>query len=232
MIYQKGESPIGYKMNLVLDRIYQVCNRIQNNIKQPTSFKHLLKQIRKGFSSEGFDVAFKPFKTKDLDNNQFYIEAYYFEETDFSDDPPIEVQIYHYFGKDQKFYQARVNELLIQIYDAVIHEIKHQMQYHARKCKHYTTYSNDYMTYLADPDEIDAYALSVAVELLRSMPKHRAMLYMTRLTALSNVKYNGILASPSLNSYVSYFKDHRILKKLAKKVYLHLELITPAVIFK
>jgi hypothetical protein len=86
--------------------------------------------------------------------------------------------------------------------------------------------------YLADPDELDAYAYSITIELLRVMTKERAKKYMTRMTVLSKLKSGQAFVSPNLNAYVSYFKGNPLLKQLAKKVYKHLETVDKKHIFQ
>lgn len=219
-------------MNLVLDRVYRVCNTVRHQHRDPISFKKLVGSTRKAFKDHGFDIALKTIKNDDLSINEFYIEAYYYEEKDFNDDPPVEVLVYHKFEQVQRFHTVQITEFLIQVYDAVVHELRHQHQYQHRDFEHYTTDKEGYVAYLADPDEVDAYALSISIELLRNMPKPRAMMYMTRLSVLAKMKKNGLLVSPNLSSYTAHFKHSSLLKRLSKKVYKHLELIDSDLIFK
>lgn len=219
-------------MNSVLERVYRVCHAVRQQYQEPISFKKLLGSIRKSFKDYGFFISIKTIKRQDLEKNQYYIEAYYLEDKDFNDDPPIEVIVYHCFEQVQKFKQSQINEFLIQIYDAVVHELRHQHQYQKRDFEHYSTKKNGYEAYLADPDELDAYALSIAIELLRNLPKSRAERYMVKLTILAKMKKDGIFISPNLISYAQHFKGNHILKKLSKKVYKHLKSIDTDFIFK
>lgn len=219
-------------MNLVLDKVYRVCNMVKHQHQEPISFKKLVASVRKSFKDYGFDIAFKTIKSDDLGLNEFYVEAYYYEDKDFNDDPPIEVLIYHRFEQVQRFQTVQITEFLVQIFDAVVHELRHQHQYQNRDFEHYTTSKDGYAAYLADPDEVDAYAFSIAVELLRAMPKHRATMYMTRMSTLSKMKQHGCLVSPNLNSYSGHFRGNPLLKRLAKKVYKHLEHLDSNLIFK
>jgi hypothetical protein len=144
----------------------------------------------------------------------------------------MEIIVYHRFRRCQKFETTQITNFLIQIYDAVVHEFRHQYQSQHRNYEHFSTNKSGYAAYLADPDELDAYALSIAIELLRHLPKFRAKIYMTRLQTLSKMKGHGVLISPILNSYVGQFKNNPLLKRLSKKVYLHMENIDSALIFK
>ena len=219
-------------MNLILDRVYRACNLVRHQYQCPISFKKLVSSVRKTFKECNFDIAFKIIKSDDLSPNQFYVEAFYYEDSDFNNDSPIEVYIYHCFEQTQHFYTNQITEFLIQIYDAVVHEYRHQHQHRTREFEHYSTNKDSYSAYLADPDELDAYAVSIAIELLRAMPKHRAQMYMTRLSALSKMKQKGAFVSVNLNSYHSHFKKNQLMKKLAKKVYKNLVSIDASLIFK
>jgi hypothetical protein len=85
--------------------------------------------------------------------------------------------------------------------------------------------------YLADPDELDAYSVSIAIELLRAMPVRRANRYMTRMAILSKLKQQTNLVSPNLRAYVQQFNNNALLKRLAKKVYKHLNSLDSRQIF-
>lgn len=219
-------------MNLVLDRVYRVCSEVRRQHQEPISFKKLVGSTRKAFKDHSVDLAIKTVKDDTLEINEFYIEAYYYEDQDFNDDPPIEVIVYHHFTKVQKFQTNQITDFLIQIYDAVVHELRHQHQFQSRDYEHYSPDTEGYAEYLADPDELDAYAFSIAIELLRNMSKQRAQRCMTRLTALARLRQGGVLVSASLHSYMNHFKHDPMLKRLAKKVYKHLETLDSNRIFK
>lgn len=219
-------------MNSVLDKIYKVCNTVRNKNQEPISFKKLVGATRKVFRDYEIDLSIKIIKTKELLVNEFYVEAYYFEEKDFNDDPPIEVIVYHRFEKNQLFQISQTTDFLVQIYDAVVHEFRHQHQFQKRNYENYTSPKTDYVSYLSDPDEVDAYAVSIAIELLRILSKDRAIFYMTRIQTLSKMKRNGLLVSVSLYSYIKHFKNTKLIKKLSKKVYKHLESIDNSLVFK
>jgi hypothetical protein len=63
------------------------------------------------------------------------------------------------------------------------------------------------------------------------MPAARAKRNMVRMTVLGRLKRGDMLVSPNLNSYTAYFKNNGLLKKLAKKVYKHLETLDSQHIF-
>lgn len=216
-------------MNLVLNCVYRVCNSVKQQHREPISFRKLVANTRKTFNDHGVNLVIRSVVCRELTVNQFYVEAYYYEDQGH---PPMEIIVYHRFRRCQKFETTQITNFLIQIYDAVVHEFRHQYQSQHRNYEHFSTNKSGYAAYLADPDELDAYALSIAIELLRHLPKFRAKIYMTRLQALSKMKRHSALISPILNSYVGQFKNNPLLKRLSKKVYLHMENIDSALIFK
>lgn len=220
-------------MNLILERVNLVCNTVRKVNENPLTFKKLIGSIRREFKKSDIDLKIKTKKDITLDSSSFFVNAFYDPEDDSNNEIPIEVLVHHNFDPDDLFHEQQITEFLIQIYDAVVHELRHQQQSRRR---HYKTYSDHaqepFSKYLADPDELDAYALSIAIELLRVMPDHRARKYMTRMALLSKLKHSKILVSPNLRAYVQYFNNNPLLKRLAKKVYKHLDLIDSNQIFR
>ncbi len=219
-------------MNSVIERVNQVCQCVRKANPNAISFRKLVASTKKEFRLKDIDIDLKTKKDNSLSGDHFYVMAYYDPEDDFINETAIEVIVYHNFEGDSKFYQLQITDFLIQIFDAVVHEIRHQMQ---SRCRSFETYSDHayepFSKYLADPDELDAYSLSIAIELLRAMSPSRAKRYMVKLSALSKMKQNGQLVSPNLQAYVTHFSNNSLLKRLAKKVYKHLETIDKTQIF-
>ena len=221
-------------MNNILEQVNSVCTVIRNSIKYPTTFKILLSKTRKVFKSKNFDLKIKTKIQPFLNHEEFYVNAYYDADDDKHNETPIEVLIYHNFDKNEIWDTKQTSELLVQIFDAVIHEYRHQRQSRSRK---YLTFSQHpqtpYREYLLDPDELDAYALSIAIELCRNLGKFRALRYMQRLSYLSKFKIQNKFVSPNLNAYVQHFGgvEHPVIKRLTKKVYIRLKKIDTDYIF-
>ena len=190
--------------------------------------------IRREFREHGFDIKLKSDRRKQLGPEEFYVNAYYDAEEDQNNETPIEVILHHNFDKQSVWDQKHTTDLLIQIFDATVHEYKHQRQ--SKKRKH-VVYSNHdkspYDAYLADPDEIDAYAVSIAIELCRSMGKFRALKYLPKFSILCRLKFNDRYVSPQLAAYSGQFHslEHPILKILAKKIYVRLHKVDTDFIF-
>lgn len=196
-------------------------------------FRSLLATIRKHFKS--LDIAIKTKKIAGLEVNEFYINAFYDLDADKSNECSIEVIIYHDIDTDMFFEHSQVGQFLVQLYDAVVHELRHKEQ--ARRRKYH---SNPYIvdlecdtSYLSDPDEIDAYALSIAIELIRNLGRTRSIQYLHRASRLANVRPKGLYASPNLFFYFKIFGtvEHPVIRKLIKKIFLNLETLDKSAVF-
>ena len=219
-------------MNSILERVKKICDAVQDTNKQAVTFKKLAASVRKQFRIGQVDIVLKTKKDRNLSTDEFYIIAYYDAYEDKLNEISIEVNVYHHFDDTESFKAHQVQEFLTQIYDAVVHELRHQKQSQQRGYKTYSDHIVEpYSKYLADPDELDAYAFSIAIELLRAMPVQRAKRYMSRITVMSKMRSGETLISPNLHAYVSYFRRNPLLKKLAKKVYKHLETLDTTKIF-
>lgn len=219
-------------MNGNLERVYQICQYVRET-NNGISFKQLIARTRYAFNNSSLSVTIKTKKDNSFAPAEFSVSGFYDAEDDFNGDPPIEIVINHNFTDKDKFDRLQIGLVLKEIYDATVHELRHQYQSIQRKYAIYSVHpQSPYDEYLSDPDEVDAYALSVAIELLRNMPKHRAIKYMSRITALSKIKQNNLLVSPNLQAYISHFGLNNLTKKFAKKVYKHLERLDNSLIFK
>jgi hypothetical protein len=91
-----------------------------------------------------------------------------------------------------------------------------------------------YNDYLADPEEIDAYSISIAIELCRSLGKTRALRYLHNVDKLSRFKINNNFVSPCLSAYLAEFPNpnDQIIKELSKKVYIRLKKIDTDYVFQ
>lgn len=214
-------------MNSIMETVCLICTQVRHKTKQNTSFPKLLVELRRGFRNVGLDLKIKSQVKKFLGTEEFYVNAYYDPEDDHNKETPIEVIIYHNFDKDVIWTTKQITDLLVQIFDAVIHEYKHQRQSRKRGHKEFwerADAEHEYHHYLQDPDELDAYALSIAIELCRTVGKFRALRYMPKFTTLARLKVKSEYVSPNLNAYVSHFEKpiSPLLRRLAKKVYVRL----------
>ena len=216
-------------MNSIRETVCGVCNTVRTKSKHGASFQQLLTLLRREFRRNEFDLKIRTMKHKRLNTEEFFVNAYYDAEDDLEHETPIEVVIHHNFNDTIVWDHKQVTELLIQVFDAVVHEYKHQRQSKKRQHKTYWDYAN----YLDDPDEIDAYSISIAIELCRTLGKYRALRYMSRFSSIGRLKMRSSFASPNLNAYFDMFGNlpNHIIKKLAKKVYIRLQKIDTDCIF-
>jgi hypothetical protein len=219
-----------------METVCLICTQVRHRTKKDTSFPKLLVELRREFKRSGLDLKIKSQSKKFLATEEFYVNAYYDPEDDKNKETPIEVIIYHNFDKDIAWTPKQITELLVQIFDATVHEFKHQRQSRKRNYKEFqerVDAEHEYHEYLKDPDEIDAYAFSIAIELCRTVGKFRALRYMPKFTTLARLKVKEEFVSPNLNAYVSHFEKpiSPLLRRLAKKVYVRLQKIDTDVIF-
>ena len=223
-------------MNSIMETTCRVCNNVKQISKQGLSFHKLLTALRREFREQNFNLKIKTDRDKTLGDGEFYVNAYYDPEDDKNKEVPIEVVVHHHFDKDVIWQLNEVGDLLREIFDAVIHEFKHQRQSRKRKFHSYWDHTNpatDYTAYLSDPDEVDAYAVSIAIELCRNLGKYRALRYLSKISSLSRLKYNGRFVSPNLSTYVNIFGglEDPTIRLLAKKVYVRLQKIDTDCVF-
>jgi hypothetical protein len=219
-------------MNIILERISTVCNSIRESVPALTTFKKLINQTRKSFKKHNFDLLLKSKKDQDLDWDKWYVMAYYDSENDAHGDIPIEVIVYHNLKGDEEFGSHQITLFLTEIYDAVAHEYRHQYQSMRRDFYSYNAKPFEpYDEYLSDQDELDAYSVSIAIELLRTMDAQRACRNLSRITKMSKMRTGLNLASPMLRAYIEHFGLNQTTRRLAKKIYSHLQTIDKRYIF-
>lgn len=217
-----------------METVCSVCNQVRNKSKTGTNFQNLLVTIRREFRLANFKLKVKSTRDKTLGSEEFYVNAYYDAEEDKDKEIPIEVVVHHNFDNTVIWDRLQTTEFLIQIFDATVHEFKHQRQSIKRKYVIYSDYiKQPYKDYLEEDDEIDAYAFSIAIELCRTLGKYRALRYMHRMSALAKLKFNGKFVSPCLASYFGQFGDlnNPVIKRLTKKVYVRLQKIDTDAVF-
>lgn len=223
-------------MNSILETVCAVCTQVRQKSKQGISFQHLLTNTRREFKDHGIKILLRSSRKKYLNQEEFYINAYYDAEDDRDGEVCIEVIAYHNFDKTVTWDAKQISGFLIEIYDAVVHEFKHQRQSRKRNYKLYWAHHDagyHYHEYLQDPDEIDAYAFSIAIELCRNLGKFRAIRYLPKFSTLAKMRIGGQFVSPNLNAYVGHFgnTDSPISKLLSKKIYIRLQKIDTDFVF-
>ena len=220
-------------MNSVMEIICAICSKVRSSTKSGLNFQKLLNQVRREFRIAGIELKIKTQRDNTLLTEVFYANGYYDPIDDEEGDKCIELVITHNFPKDHIWFPKHSTELLIQIFDTVVHELRHQRQYRKRKFKLGAERGPEHKEYLADPDEIDAYSISIATELCRSLGKTRALRYLHNIETLSRFKVSNQYVSPCLSMYKGEFpnKDDPVMQELTKKVYVRLKKIDTDFIF-
>ena len=212
--------------------MFNVCKTVRESSPEQTTFKKLIGRTRNTFKLHNFDIAIKTKKDQDLEADKWYVMAYYDSENDFNMDTAIEVIVYHNLQGDEPFGSHQVTSFLTEIFDATVHEFRHQYQSIRRDHNQYGEHvDTPYERYLADDDELDAYAFSIAIELLRTMDAERAKKRMGRISVLSKMRTGSQFASPQLRAYIGHFGLNTLTKKLSKKIYHHLETVDKRYVF-
>lgn len=220
-------------MNILLERVNIVCTSVREDCHGLVTFKQLISRTRKTFKKYSFDLIIRTKREKDLDVDKFYVMAYYDSHEDSEGCTPIEVVVHHNLTGGEVFGTHQVTNFLTEIYDATVHEYRHQYQSVKRNYQEYETHvRHPYDEYLSSSDELDAYALSIAVEMLRIMSAQRAKKYMTRLSIMSKMRKGTVFAIPMLRAYIGQFGFELTVKKLSKKVFKHLDRLDSQHIFK
>ena len=220
-------------MNSIMELVCAICNKVRSSTKQGLSFPKLMNQVRREFKSSNIDIKLTTTRDKTLNEDCVYVNGYYDPEDDKEHECAIELIIVHNFPKDLVWYPTHSTLILTQIFDTVVHELRHQRQYRKRKFKVGPERGPGPKVYLADPDEVDAYSISIATELVRSLGRTRALRYLHNIDTLSRFKLNKQFVSPCLGMYVGEFSNPRnpIIKKLTKKIYIRLKKIDTDVVF-
>lgn len=221
-------------MNSILETICAICTSILSDTRTGISFQKLLNRIRREFRLNYLNIKVTSIRDKKLQDEIFYANGYYDPEDDKDGERCIELVITHNFTKDRLWYSEQVKQLLIQVFDTVVHEMQHQRQYRKRQFKMGKDRGTGYTDYLADPEEIDAYSISIAIELCRSLGKTRALRYLHNFDKLSRFKINDQYVSPCLSMYRTEFTDShtKLVKSLSKKIYVRLKKIDTDYIFQ
>lgn len=217
-----------------METVSSVCNRVRTKSKHGVSFQNLLVTLRREFRFVNFDLKIKSSRDKTLGPEEFYVNAYYDADYDQNNETPIEVVVHHNFDNTVVWDSLQTTEFLVQIFDATVHEFKHQRQSVKRQYQVFSDYiKKPYKDYLEEDDEIDAYAFSIAVELCRALGKYRALRYMQKVSALAKLKFNGKHVSPCLAAYFGQFGNltNPVIKRLTKKVYVRLQKIDTDAVF-
>jgi len=161
-----------------------------------------------------------------VSSNTINVIGYYDAEKDEDGEEPFEFVIM-FNPKDTKVAMSKNywNWFKNELADAIMHEMTHQGQQHARgfgvDSKEYKGKTED-QSYYGNRDEIEAYAMNAANELNRAYLSTKSA-----IKALAKPYEIGEKSAPSLQRYIEAFQstDHPIMKVFLKKVYQFLQTV-------
>ena len=220
-------------MNSIMEIVCAICNHVRSGTKQGLNFQQLINRVRREFKLSDIQIKISAKRDKTLNEDCIYVNGFYDPEDDQENECAIELIVTHNFPKDLLWYPINSTLVLTQIFDTVVHELRHQRQYRKRKFKIGPPRGTAHKEYLADPDEIDAYSISIATELVRSLGRIRSLRYMHNISTLGRFKLNRQFVSPCLSMYLGEFPNTTdpVIKNLTKKIYIRLKKIDTDVVF-
>lgn len=195
-------------------------------VQSPRTPKEVTKKLRsllKGIA----DVSM--IESPNLQSGDVSVSAYYDQDADEDGDVPFEIELFFSDAEDQlNFTDAQT--LIDRIEDTLKHEMLHQTQAQSR----------DYLPrppgkdprdqnyeYMSRPDEIEAYAMNIADELVRKADKDGALSLLRMANKTAQFKDQmGRLLSPDLLAYMSMWNfdaGHPVIKRLLKKIYQYIQ---------
>ena len=216
-----------------MEKVCGVCTNVRINSKHGISFQKLLTLIRREFRKSDIELKIRSVRDKTLADEVFYTNGYYDPKEDRANECPIELVITHNFNKNILWYTSHTTSLLVQVFDTTVHELRHMRQFRKRKFLAGKHRQPGHKEYLSDPDEIDAYSISIATELCRGLGKHRAIRYLHNHSILSRFKLGDNFVSPCLGMYRAEFPNPKdpVMKQLTKKIYVRLQKVDTDNIF-
>ena len=155
--------------------------------------------------------------------------AFYEQDLDENGEIPFEIELYFSKEDDQPMTITNPDPLVNKVIEMLKHEFLHQKQARARGFEEPTPGTDDRDTsyeYMSRPDEIEAYAMNIADELVKKADKDGALalLRMANKTAQFKDKMGNLL-SPDLFAYMgmwNFNSKHPVIKRLLKKIYQYI----------
>lgn len=180
--------------------------------------------------SLGDDIEVSVETSLNVDSGEMGINAYYDPDADQDNDVAIEiVLIFNPGDRAINWDKQGVDNFVNELSDALKHELLHANQYRNRDFVDgrggYDRRSDEY-EYMSRPDEIEAYALNIADELVRKVDRDGAieLLRMAKKTAQFKDEMGKYL-SPNLMAYFALFNwdtNNKVIKRLLKKIYQYI----------
>ena len=166
-----------------------------------------------------------------VDKGDMNASAYYDQDADQDGDIPFGIELYFSDKEDQRMTINNPDPLVDRVTDMMKHEMLHQRQAQARDYEDHSAGKDKRdgnYEYMSRGDEIEAYAMNIADELVKKTSKKEAinLLRMANKTAQFKDEMGNFL-SPELFGYMAMWdfdSKHPVIKRLLKKIYQYISM--------
>jgi hypothetical protein len=210
------------KENLTRRECFSLMEHIKHRIVNTPLYKNEVSSIIGEHLAQTLKVNVVQAEAKEVDIGDMNINAFYDPDDDMMGKACIElILVYSPYENILIFDEEGWINIVRRIADSVAHEQRHKYQYRQRDWESWGDDDSDdeietARIYLGNKDEIDAYSINIANELLDNFTFSETMSH------LSNPKKIEMSKSVNLWAYMTVFGmdfTHPVLKRLLKKVY-------------
>jgi hypothetical protein len=197
-----------------------------------TQGSHTPKEITDELRNNIGDIADVEMLTSpNVDKGDMNASAYYDQDADQDGDIPFGIELYFSDKEDQRMTINNPDPLVDRVTDMMKHEMLHQRQAQARDYEDHSAGKDKRdgnYEYMSRGDEIEAYAMNIADELVKKTSKKEAinLLRMANKTAQFKDEMGNFL-SPELFGYMAMWdfdSKHPVIKRLLKKIYQYINM--------
>jgi hypothetical protein len=164
-------------------------------------------------------------RSPNVDKGDMNANAAYEQEDDEDGEIPFEITLV-FSDKEDRMTVTNPKPLVQRVLDMMKHEMMHQSQARARDFEQHSQGKdrrNISTEYMSRGDEIEAYAMNIADELVRKVDKDGALQLLRMAGKTAQFKDEmGNLLSPDLHAYMSiwnYDSKHPVIKRLLKRIF-------------
>ncbi len=188
---------------------------------------HSPEEIRTELENNIGDIAkVEMSRSPNVEKGDMNANAAYEQDDDEEGEIPFEIELI-FSNKEDRMTINNPDPLITRILDMMKHEMIHQSQARKRDFEDHTSGSDTRDTnyeYMSRPDEIEAYAMNIADELVRKAgDKKTALKLLTMAKKTAQFKDEmGNLLSPDLFAYMAMWdfnSKHPVMKRLLKRIY-------------
>jgi len=168
-------------------------------------------------------------RSPNVDKGDMNASAFYDQEADREGDTAFGLELFFSTKDDQAMTITNPDPLINRVVDMMKHELLHQRQAQARDYEDHSAGKDkrdSNYEYMSRGDEIEAYAMNIADELVKKTSKKDAinLLRMANKTAQFKDEMGNFL-SPELFGYMAMWNfdsKHPVIKRLLKKIYQYI----------